>query len=386
VIALPDRYVETSTAQAVKRGQAVCGDHLIVLRSPESTVAVVCDGIGSAIYANIAAITTANRLAALLTGGTPIQDACAAVADSMHRARTEDIPYCAFSAARILKNGQYTVIAYDAPAPVLVRDGAARVADQRFFTLGYELVAETTGVLQENEHLALFSDGISQAGIGESHALGWGSDGVALFLTRKLSQSMAPARLPQSVVDEAARLSGGVHHDDATFLLLGSRPARVVNVMTGPPSSRRFDRPFVEGFLASSGCRIVCGSSTADMVSRVLDRPIRTLHSVSASMAHPPEFEIEGIDLATEGAATLNQACNILDEDPDRYDEESAVTRLCRMLREADVVNFLVGDALNTGHDTITFRQLGVQSRKTVVSMLVRKLQDLGKLVTETHV
>ena len=102
----PDRYVEEHTAQATKHGQAVCGDHRIVVRSPEGTIAVLCDGIGSGIYANIAAITCSNRLATLLAGGVPIQEACAMVADSMHRARTEDIPYCAFTAARIQNNGQ----------------------------------------------------------------------------------------------------------------------------------------------------------------------------------------------------------------------------------------------------------------------------------------
>ena len=381
-----DRFVETHVAQVCKRGQSVCGDHLIVQRSPEATIVVVGDGIGSGIYANIAAITCANRLAALLSGGTLIQDACAMVADSMHRAKTEDVPYCAFTAARILKNGQYTVLSYDAPAPVLIRDGAARVAEQRFFTLGYELVAEASGVLQEGESLALFSDGVSQAGIGITHALGCGSDGDAAILTRKLSQQMTPARLPDVVLAETERLSDGVHHDDATFVILGCRPARVVHLMTGPPSARQFDRPFVEGFLAATGARIVCGSSTTDMVARVSGRAVRTLNITASSMAHPPEYEIEGIDLVTEGAATLNQAYNILDEDPDLYDEASAVTRLCRMLLEADIVHFLVGEAHNPGHDTITFKQLGVQTRKTIVPMLAEKLRDMGKLVTETHV
>ncbi len=383
---LPERFVEDHAVQVCKHGQNVCGDHRIVERTPDATVAVLCDGIGSGIYANIAAITCANRLATLLAGGTAAQDACSMVADSMHRARTEDIPYCAFSVVRIQKNGQFTVIAYDAPAPVLIRDGAARVAEQRFYTLGYELVAETTGVLQENEALAVFSDGVSQAGIGGADPLGWGSDGVAAFITRKMSQSMDASRLPQAVIDETARLNEGVHHDDATFLLLRCRTARVVTIMTGPPSSRQFDRPFVEGFLAAAGSRIICGSSTADMAGRVMERPIRTIHAVAASMSRPPEYAIEGIDLVTEGAATLNQAFNILDEDPDTYDEESAVTKLCRMLREADLIHFLVGGAHNPGHDTIAFKQLGVQTRRTIVSMLVGKLKDMGKLVTETHV
>lgn len=382
---LAERYIEDHTVQVSKQGQAVCGDHRIVDRSPDGTVTVLCDGIGSGIYANVAAITCANRLAALLTGSMSIQDACGMVADSMHRARTEDIPYCAFIAARILKNGQYTVIAYDAPAPLLIMDGTARVADQQFYTLGYELVAETTGVLQENESLALFSDGISQAGIGSTHALGWGSEGVAAYITRKLSQSMAAARLPQAVLDETLRLSDGIRHDDATFVLLRSRTARIVSIMTGPPSSRQFDRPFVEGFMATTGSKIVCGSSTADMIARVLDRPIRPV-GFNASMSRPPEYRIEGIDLVTEGAATLNQAYNILDEDPDTYDEASAVSKLCRMLLEADLVQLFIGDANNPGHDSITFKQLGVQTRRTILAMLVQKLHGMGKMVTEMHV
>ncbi len=384
--AVVDRYVETHVAQANKHGQAVCGDHWLVQRSPDATIVIVGDGIGSGIYANIAAITCTNRLAVLLAGGTPMQDACAAVADSMHRAKTTDVPYCAFSAARILKNGQYTVLSYDAPAPLLMRDGAARVAKRRFFTLGYELVAETSGALREGESLALFSDGVSQAGIGETHVLGWGEEGVATFATRKISQAMTPARLPAAVLAETARLSDGKHRDDATFIWIGCRPARVVHVMTGPPTSRQFDRSFVEGFLAAVGTHIVCGSSTTDMVARVSARPVRTLPTPMASLAHPPEYQIDGIDLVTEGVATLNQVYNILEEDPDTYDEASAVTRFCQLLREADLVHFLVGGAQNPAHSAIAFKQLGVQSRSVIVPLIADKLRAMGKLVTEATV
>jgi hypothetical protein len=47
---------------------------------------------------------------------------------------------------------------------------------------------------------------------------------------------------------------------------------------------------------------------------------------------------------------------------------------------------FLVGGAQNPGHNTITFKQLGVQARRTIVPMLAEKLRNMGKLVTESHV
>jgi hypothetical protein len=96
----------------------------------------------------------------------------------------------------------------------------------------------------------------------------------------------------------------------------------------------------------------------------------------------PPQYEISGIDLVTEGVLTLNQAYNILEDDPDSYEQDSCVSGLCMLMRSADAVNLLVGTAANPGHQNIVFRQMGVLPRPVIVQKICEKLKKMGKLVT----
>ena len=95
------KYFASLIRQYSKEGERVCGDCVRCLRTGSATYMVLCDGIGSGIYANIAAITCAERLCQLFRSGRGFRSACATVADSMHRAHSENIPYSAFTAVKI---------------------------------------------------------------------------------------------------------------------------------------------------------------------------------------------------------------------------------------------------------------------------------------------
>ena len=73
---------------------------------------------------------------------------------------------------------------------------------------------------------------------------------------------------------------------------------------------------FVKRLLAAEGIKVVCGSTTADVVARQMGKELQYAPP-SASMNEPPEYHIDGIDLTTEGAIMLNQVYNILDEPPE---------------------------------------------------------------------
>ena len=98
------------------------------------------------------------------------------------------------------------------------------------------------------------------------------------------------------------------------------------------------------------------------------------------SLTAPPEYTIDGIDLVMEGAVTLNQAYNILDEDATGGEE--GIFKLCSLLRNADIVRFFEGMAENTAHDDITFKQMGILKRAIIVQLLNEKLIRMGKVTT----
>ena len=383
------KFFEDKTAQYNKQGHYVCGDYYLCIKSIEGTVYILCDGVGSGTYANIAAINCASRLREHLRGGVPMRNAASMVAAAMHRARTESFPFAAFSIASILNDGSFDIFSYEAPEALLVRSGFAHVLQPTFFAAGLEAVGETSGTLEIGDSLILCSDGITQAGMGHGRGFGIGSAGVASFVTRNLAEGKATFSLPEAIAAYCADLSAGRHEDDTTLALLHCRPAVEVSCFTGPPSSKAKDQECVREFMAHPGEKIVCGSTTIDILSRELNLPVRKVQPVVASFASPPEYEIEGISLTTEGAIMLNQVYNILGEEPEEAEEEEGeqedgvVARFCNMLTSADVIHFFVGGAVNEAHQALIFKQMGIMPRHRVLDNIMKKLQGMGKLVTE---
>ena len=71
----------------------------------------------------------------------------------------------------------------------------------------------------------------------------------------------------------------------------------------------------------------------------------------------------------------------MLDADPETLEPETGVTALVSALRGADRIVFLVGRAPNMAGGDISFRQLGVLPRQTIVPLLRDKLIAQDKLV-----
>ena len=378
------KFFEDIVDQAVKTGKIVCGDAHQCERTLDYTEFVLCDGIGSGVYANIAAVSCASRLIELFRSGVSQGLACEMVADSMHRARQEDIPFSAFTAAKILHDGQFTVYSYEAPAPIVILDGTAAVLKPHFRAAGDESIGESSGTLGVGDCLVLCSDGVTQAGTGRGYTFGIGEEGIAEYINVLLQKNVPLEEIPRRITEMTGLISSGRHDDDSTLAILSCRDALEVSVLTGPPSLKSRDRAYVERFMARPGIRVVCGSTTADILARELKREIR-LKSAGTSFASPPEYAMDGIDIITEGAVALNQMYNILGENPERFVTDSPVERLCALLDKADVVTFMVGRSVNTAHRELLFQQLGIRPRESTIRLIAGRLREMGKLVVEEY-
>lgn len=377
----PKKYIGVAIAQANKSGGAVCGDYLLSERTEEATTVILCDGIGSGIKAHIAAVMCANRLMELLRLGVSLRQACARVVATMHEARTRDIPFAAFCVCRILSDGQATMMLYEMPAPVIIEQASASLAGRRFIALGNEVIAESHFHFHKQVALLLFSDGVSQAGMGMMFKFGWTEERVADFARSVIARQAPLEDLPHLIIEKVRQYSGPTYGDDSTAVVLQCREAKTVHILTGPPADRHSDRKVIESFMRLPGIKIICGSTTADLAARNLGIQVQN-KQLSDAYYKPPQYEIAGIDLVTEGVLTLNQAYNILDDDPVSYEKDSCVSTLCILIRSADAVNLLVGAAANPGHQNIVFRQMGVLPRPVIVQKISEKLREMGKLVT----
>jgi hypothetical protein len=378
-------HVDLLQAQSSKHPGSPCGDVTATDRSPTATTLVLCDGLGSGIKANLAATMCASRLLEALRSGVSLRQAFGSLVRNMIRVRGSDLPYACFTVIRVLTDGQATVLTYEMPQPVFVTANHATLLPQRTQTIENALIGESHLQLAPGDGLIAFSDGVTQAGLGLSQRLGWRVEGVQQHLTELLSDRRALRELPQAIHDRARALWEDVGGDDVTVAMVLGRWGRTLNILTGPPGNRAHDREVAHRFLLMEGWKVVAGSTTAEIVADYLGHPLEVQQDTPSHLA-PPRYYLDNVDLVTEGAITLNQVYNVLEEDPSELEEETGVAELQGLLRDADRINFVFGRARNPAHGDITFRQRGLLTRAHIVPLLAEKLRAMGKLVSIEYV
>lgn len=379
------KHFEIESAQSSKHQHAPCGDVVGVERTAAATVIVVSDGIGSGVKANIAATMAVSRLLESFRQGFSLRQGFTSLVNTMNKARGTDQPYAVFSVARILNDGAATILSYEMPAPILVGLHHASVLKQRTYTLGHDVIGEAHCHLEPGEGLILVSDGITQAGMGLGLTWGWTSEGVARFASDRMNQGLKLRDLPASIHAQAREYWRASKGDDCTVVAAVCRPGKTVTLLTGPPSHKSRDFATIQKYLLADGIKVVCGATTAKLVAAHIGAKLEVEQNAQSILA-PPRYAIEGIDMVTEGAVTLTQVYNILDENPDEFEEESGVSELCELLMAADRVNFIVGVAQNPASASISFRQRGILTRDKIVPLIGEKLKKAGKLVVVDYV
>lgn len=373
-------HVESLSAQLSRHAGAVCGDTSVCFREAGGTTLLLADGLGHGIRAHVAATLCVSRLESLLRGGYSVRQAVASVAATMEQVRGTDEPYAVFAVWRMLNSGEATFIGYEVPGAILMGTRHAVVLPTRPVTLGTVTVMEGNCHLAPGEGILLVSDGVTQAGIGQGLREGWTLDGVARNVDQYLTDARPLADLPAFLLGQVERLCGDKPGDDATVLMAACRWGRTLTILSGPPADRLRDGPVVNHFLRQEGWKVVCGGTTAQIVALHMGLPLTAVAGPQSLLA-PPRQCIEGIDLVTEGAVTLNQVTNVLDVDPARFDEVNAVTDFVELLRAADRVTMIVGKSANPSSVHIAFRQQGILTRESIIPLLVTKLESIGKLV-----
>ena len=349
-------YFEVITEQYSKKRGQPSGDVVHTERTKSSTYHILCDGVGSGIKANIVATMAVSRLNELMKEGFSLRNAFANIVRTMEDARQKDLPVAFFSVVRILPDGIATILTYEMPEVIF----ASKRYTSRLQTINQNfldgLIGETSCVLGVGEGLIIFSDGISQAGLGKGILNGWGVDGVNKFANDLLRAGTDLKELPSLIIDEAKKLWKGELGDDLSVSLLLCRKGRVINIFTGPPSDPSLDITVVNKFLQQDGVKIVCGASTAKITARVMNKPLRINTEYTGDIT-PPDYDIEGIDLVTEGAVTMNQLYNVWGEDSNKLEKDNPVTIFYSLLSVADRVNIFLGKSINPANEDISFVQ-----------------------------
>lgn len=354
-------HIDAACRSINKYGEELCGDKVRISRSKDATIAVLSDGLGSGVKANILATLTSSIISTMLEEGATLVEAVETIAKTLPVCNVRKLAYSTFSVVKISDEGKVSIVEFDNPPCIFVRDG--KVVDLEPYSEVKECagktVTESHFSVKPGDIIALVSDGIVYAGVGQALNFGWNWKNVSSWLAKKSEKETSAPRLAVSLSQAVNELYLGKPGDDSTNLILKVTPRCVVNMFSGPPENKKDDPRMVHDYMTSPGKRIVCGGTSANIVARILNRKVETsINYVDPDI--PPTGKIEGIDLVTEGVLTLSRTVELLKEylsrEADSYyfkelDEPNGAAMIAKLILESCTdLKVFIGKAINPAH------------------------------------
>jgi hypothetical protein len=384
--------VESSWISLNKTGEELCGDSVIIRSNPDSFVAVLSDGLGSGVKANILSTLTAEIAARMFESGAPVEDVMQTLAETLPECSVRKLAYATFAVLTVSHGTEAHLVEFDSSPLILVRDHALVKLPMEEREVSGRKIREVRFELRENDYMVLISDGYEHAGLGGIYRLGWGWDNIALAVQRFLNSGIVDTfKLTEALSRTCLKLYEDKPGDDATVIAMKVRPAISASILTGPPANKELDEFAVTRLMSAEGEKIICGGSTAQMAARVLGEELvvdwvppakRKQNAPSQKKGSPPTALLKGVDLVTEGILTLGQAIEIIRNARTIHDlprDDDASTRLARSLLMADDIHLIVGTAINPNQVADIIR--GEPMRMVYIREIVQELSQRTKQV-----
>ena len=385
-------HIDVAWKSLNKKGEELCGDKVVTVRTADSTIAVLADGLGSGVKANILATLTSTICATMVREGASVADVVSTIVNTLPVCSVRKVAYATFSILEIKDSGEGYLAEFDNPFCIYIRDGQRMDFKCEYNEYSGKGVYETRFQALPGDVITIVSDGVIYAGVGESLNFGWTWEHVVKWLLNATALDMSAPRLAAALSDTVNDLYMKKPGDDSTVLVAEVTPHRVVNMLAGPPKEKADDERMVRDYMRSQGKKVICGGTSANIVARVLNRKIRTSLPYSDPSIPPIGF-IEGVDLVTEGVLTLTRTLDILQEycekDADSYyfhriDEENGAAMLARLLLEdCTHLKLFIGTAINPAHQNPNL-PADLSIKLKLIDRLAELMVRLGKRVDKT--
>ncbi|MGM0443388.1 MAG: SpoIIE family protein phosphatase [Fibrobacterota bacterium] len=376
-------FVELDYCQIFKEGEHIGGDVFLQERrkDPHRIVSTLSDGLGSGVKANVLASLTANMAQKFTLAEQDIRLSAEIIMNTLPVCRERKISYATFTMTDMDHTGRVRIIEYDNPPCILIRGGKTveipvreiRLRRERAFR--EEILRYSEIHMQPQDRLIFFSDGLSQSGMGTAaYPLGWRWKTICRTAEQILLQNpeISARDLSSDLARRALRNDGYAARDDITCAVTYLRTPRKTLVVTGPPIEKEADREIAGICNSFDGKKVICGGTTATILSREFDTPI-TIDLSDRNRIVPPCSHMQGFDLVTEGMLTLSKTAEYLQQrDTHRTTAENAARRLAHLMVHSDEIHFLVGTKINEAHqDPNIPMEMGI--RRT----LIRRIQSI---------
>jgi hypothetical protein len=378
-------FIEINSHQRNYDGERINGDVFLYryIKEEDRVIAVLSDGMGHGVKANILATLTATMALNFTKEHKEVDRIAEIIMNTLPVCSERKISYSTFTIIDIESSGRATILEYDNPSTIVLRGNQLfdpswkKVVLEKGKNAGK--VLKTCSFKPEKEDRIIFcSDGVAQSGMGsEEFPFGWERDNVATYAAALVSNeaSISAIMLAGKIVTMAHKNDRYKAKDDISCAIVYFREPRKLLVCTGPPYEKEKDKELAAKVSSYKGKVILCGGTTADIVARELNRTIVD-ELIFEDPELPPESFLDGIDLVTEGILTLQKVNEILKT----YNNsvklgKGPADKIVRLVMECDEIHFVIGTRINIAHQDPNL-PVELEIRRTVVKRIARLLEE----------
>ncbi len=376
-----------------KDKEELCGDKVEIEKFEKGCIAVLSDGLGSGVKANILATLTSKIAVTMIKNGLSIEEVVDTIINTLPTCKVRQLAYSTFTIIYISNIGECYIARFDNPEVLIKRNGNIDIIEGKEVIISDRKVMESKFNLKKGDVIVSFSDGVLNAGSGKILNLGWDLKSVSEYI-KMIPSNISSLSLIKKIIGICDDLYLQKPGDDTTVLSIKIMENKYVTLFTGPPIDPQDDKIIVQRIARSKGKKIVCGGSAAKIVARELDTGFEMdMKNIKGDI--PPIGYIKNIDLVTEGVLTLKKVLEVLDDYKvnkchiddifkEDKDQNAAYKILKILIDECTNIDFLLGRSVNSAYQNFGFPE-DLAAKIQIVEKIKDKLMELGKVVNVTY-
>ena len=379
-------YMDFAYGSLIKHGEELCGDMVEFFNDENQFVAVLSDGMGSGVKANILATLTAKIGLTMLKEGMRIEEVVETVSQTLPVCSQNKVAYSTFTMVKVAKDGFAYIVEFDNPTVFFMRGEEMLSLDWKERIINNKKIRECKIQLKERDRIVMVSDGVEFAGARRNLNYSWQWKDIAKHLLKFTNENMNAKTITNNLLGVCNQLYYFEPADDTTVATIKVSSDSKAVLFSGPPINKKMDKEVVHKMMGSAGKKIVCGGTTANIVARELNVEYKSSTEIIDEDI-PPIGYIEGIDLVTEGVLTLRKSCEILkkllttNDDSFLHKKKDAATLLSKILYEDCIhIKMIIGRCINP-ENLMTDISDDLSARLYVLNEMKNVLVKLGKIV-----